>query len=265
MRPEEIAYKDGFRVSKNGRLYKAGESISYRKEKKRPVFSLNTGIKTVRVGVARLQAYQKFQKKLYDVQKVIHLNGDKEDCSFDNIAINPDYGKLNPTQKKAEQVAYDRGYRVTKTGNVLDANGNKVILSKNSAGYYIFGTGSKKYLDNPFYNVSVHRLQAFQKFGLKLYKSECVRHVNGDKSDNTWGNILVGSYVDNYHDIPKKSRKNIVNKMAITKRGIPQDTIDLILKLRSEEQSYKEISEITGLSKSWVWMISNNKTTYNKV
>lgn len=51
----------------------------------------------------------------------------------------------------------------------------------------------------------IHRLQAYQKFGDKIYeKGIVVRHLNGDRYDNSYDNIGIGTIIDNKNDIPKE-------------------------------------------------------------
>lgn len=49
--------------------------------------------------------------------------------------------------------------------------------------------------------VFIHRLQAYNKYGKKLFeKGIQVRHLNDIKTDNTWDNIALGTARDNYQD-----------------------------------------------------------------
>lgn len=41
----------------------------------------------------------------------------------------------------------------------------------------------------------IHRLQAYQKFGDKIYEDGIVvRYLNGDRYDNSYDNIGIGTY-----------------------------------------------------------------------
>jgi len=165
---------------------------------------------------------------------------------------------------RPEEIAYSRGYRVDKKGLVYNKENNLVILSKNDQGYLIFGTGSRRFKENLFYNIAVHRLQAFMKYGKEMYKSRVVRHLDENKSNNHIDNIRVGSYVDNYHDISKERRRKILHKMAVTKSSLLPTQIKEIKSLRNQGLYYREIAEKIGISLSWVCMIINNKTHYTK-
>ena len=55
--------------------------------------------------------------------------------------------------------------------------------------------------------IGVHRLQAYQKFGEKIFEAGLVvRHINGNSLDNSYDNIGIGTHSDNMLDIPKDKR-----------------------------------------------------------
>lgn len=56
----------------------------------------------------------------------------------------------------------------------------------------------------------VHRLQAYQKFGDKIYEDGIeVRHLDGNPSNNSWDNIEIGTHSDNMMDRPKEVRARL--------------------------------------------------------
>ena len=59
-----------------------------------------------------------------------------------------------------EQIAYEKGYRVTKDGNLLNTKGEK-IGSISTRGYERTGI----WLDKKRQKLDTHRLQAYQKYG----------------------------------------------------------------------------------------------------
>ena len=104
---------------------------------------------------------------------------------------------------RKEILAYNKGYRISEDGSIIGASG-KIILGS---------IGSKGYLKINFRHYgkltscSAHRLQAFQKYGDKIYCDGVeVRHLNGDKIDNSHSNILIGSHSENMMDIPSQIR-----------------------------------------------------------
>lgn len=165
-------------------------------------------------------------------------------------------------KNRNEYIAFERGYSVSPNGLVVNKSGQLVKVSINSEGYMIFGIGST--VKNTFKNISVHRLQAFMKFGVLMYKYDVVRHLDGDRLNNSIDNISVGSYIDNYNDISKKDRKEIIKKMAITKRALSKTDINSIFKLKKDGMLQCEIAKQYGLSAGHISNILNGKTTYLK-
>ena len=108
--------------------------------------------------------------------------------------------------------AYNRGYRVTKDGSILNSKKEiiKLVLKQK---YYVFGIR----INNKINNIFIHRLQAYQKFGNKIFEDKIiVRHLNGNPLDNSCDNIDIGYVKDNLFDIPIEQRiKNTQNSTNI--------------------------------------------------
>ena len=79
---------------------------------------------------------------------------------------------------------------------------NNIIGSKDKYGYQKFQIT----LSGKCIVIFSHRLQAFKKYGYKLYeKGIMVRHKDDVKSNNTVDNILIGTAKDNYNDRGKEA------------------------------------------------------------
>lgn len=106
---------------------------------------------------------------------------------------------------QTEKIAFNRGYKVLKDGTFLNPEGNIIGCNSKINGYYVSGikiNGISK-------NLKIHRLQAYQKFGDKIFDSNLmIRHLNGIKTDNSWDNIILGTNQENQLDIPKQKRIN---------------------------------------------------------
>lgn len=110
---------------------------------------------------------------------------------------------------KNVKFAYDKGYRVDEDGNVwYNGRQRKVHDSwggKRGKQYYSFCIKNE---DGKPKNVQVHKLQAYQKFGEKMFESGIVvRHLNDNSLDNTYNNIEIGTTSDNMFDMPVEKRK----------------------------------------------------------
>ena len=145
---------------------------------------------------------------------------------------------------KLEQYAKEKGYFVTKGGECFSPNGNKLGKSKNKEGYRQFairfnGTPRK---------LNIHRLQAYQKYGENIFKEGVeVRHLNGDKSDNSFENICIGSHKENMMDIPKEKRLSISLHATYFWRKHNREEIK---KFHNKNKSYRETKEKFGISSS---------------
>lgn len=157
-----------------------------------------------------------------------------------------------------EEIAYEKGYRVTKDGDLLNPKGKKIGCI-NSAGYEHTGFNvNKKRI-----NIATHRLQAYQKFGNKLYEDGImVRHLNGNKIDNSWDNIAIGTNKDNAMDIPKQKRKE--KTLKAVKKTIKYNK-EFVLKLREEYKlvkNYNELSAKYNMRSSDIWYLINKRKVF---
>ncbi len=108
---------------------------------------------------------------------------------------------------KKEKIAYEKGYRCTKDGILLNPI-KKEIGSTRGDGYIHFSIT----IDGYGKSIAAHRLQAYQKYDEKIYLDDLeVRHLNGDKSDFSWDNIVLGTRSQNMMDKSPKERKKCAN------------------------------------------------------
>lgn len=159
---------------------------------------------------------------------------------------------------KKEQIAYNRGFRVTKEGICISPKGNKVgsIKNYNNVKYKIIN-----FKDIKHFELFIHRLQAYQKFGEKIYEPNIVvRHLNNNSLDNSWDNIEIGTQSDNQQDIPKEQR--ILNALngAETQKKYSDELHKQVLEAREQGMTYKEIMEKFGIKcKSQVSFMINKR------
>ena len=96
------------------------------------------------------------------------------------------------------------GYKVDENGNCFNKKGLKVNGTKNKNGYITIGVR----INGLTAKIQVHRIQAYQKFGDKIYKKGIeVRHLNGVASDNSYKNIEIGTHSENMMDQSKEARE----------------------------------------------------------
>ena len=109
--------------------------------------------------------------------------------------------KLNENIKECSE----KGYEVLENGEV---KGKIKILSLriDKKGYKSFTFRNKNGAREV---VLVHRLQAYQKYGEKIFEKGIVaRHLDGNSLNNSWNNIGIGTPSDNQMDRNESCRKN---------------------------------------------------------
>jgi len=140
--------------------------------------------------------------------------------------------------------ATERGYVAQKDGTVISPSGVRLKLQATANGYHRFNV---KY-GNESYPIRVSNLVAYQKFGEKVFlESEQVRHLNGNRLDDSWENIDVGSVSQNSMDRPKQER---IKSAKHASTFIERKDWEFIDKDRAAGYSYKELRNKYGVSLS---------------
>lgn len=155
---------------------------------------------------------------------------------------------------KIEQIAYLKGYRVTMSGVLLNP---KNIEIGSLTGRYLYGSFKSKKNNVKLKRFSAHRLQAFQKYGNKLYEEGImVRHKNGNPIDNSWDNILIGTNKENAMDIPEHIR---ISRALHASSFLRKHDKEEVKKYYQECKSYKKTMEKFNISsKGTLHYILNN-------
>ena len=166
-------------------------------------------------------------------------------------------------------LAFKQGYRIDNEGNVISPKGKVINSFRN-------GTNAKPYLcfsirDKRNYKyakkVYVHKLQAYQKYGNRLFKPGIlVRHLDGNSENNSLENIVIGTHRENSLDIPKEKRItssiNSSRKMQnITRSKEERECIYLQL---HKNEPYKVISENFNISKGTLSYMKNKSLEYRE-
>lgn len=131
-------------------------------------------------------------------------------------------------------LAYERGYRISEQGLCFNKSGKQVGGYTNNTGYLAFSLR----VDKIPKRVNIHRLQAFQKYGHKLYeKGIMVRHLNGIKTDNSWDNIAIGTNSQNQMDIPEQIR---IKRALHATSFVRKHDKEIIREYHKHDNSYKK-------------------------
>ena len=153
---------------------------------------------------------------------------------------------------------YEKGYRVSKDGSVTSKHGPiKTTLDNTGKGYFRFTINSKLYKSTK--TIQVHRMQAYQKYGMKMFEEGiCVRHLNGNSHDNSYDNIAIGTLSDNQMDRPKEDRiKYAINASSFMRRFTDEQVQEILID-RVNGYTYKELCEKYDTSKSTLSYLFNH-------
>lgn len=148
-------------------------------------------------------------------------------------------------------IAANKGFIVSEEGVLYNKKG--VTVGSVLQGYHrctIKVSGKNEYFHT-------HRLQAFQKYGYKLFdEGILVRHSNGNSEDNSWENILIGSSSDNMFDIPKNIRIKKALHATSFMRKFDKDSVK---EFHAVDRSYKKtMQKFSITSKGTLNYILNN-------
>lgn len=143
-------------------------------------------------------------------------------------------------KNKIEQIASKRGYVVTEDGQFLNPRGKEIGTIER--GYYR-GT---LVVNKKRRHIKSHRLQAYQKYGDRIYEEGIVvRHKDGNSLNNSWDNILIGTHFDNTMDIPKQIR---IKRAKIATSYLIKFDAKKIKDFHKKERSYKLTMEKFGIT-----------------
>ena len=156
--------------------------------------------------------------------------------------------KLNFSRN--EEYAFKKGYKVTPEGLLIGLKGKP---STNYDKYGYLRIGAKK--NGKLIIIFAHRLQAYQKYGNKIYqKNILVRHLDGNKKNNASYNIAIGTVKDNYKDIPHIERKRNNIKQGLSQRKYNYKEIKEYHKKFSQK---KTLEKFNISNPSTLWYILN--------
>jgi hypothetical protein len=145
---------------------------------------------------------------------------------------------------RIEELVYNRGYRVDKDGILTNPKGESIgrVEPSGNLPYHL----SSVKIDGRSKKFRTHRLQAFQKFGDKMYEEGiCVRHLNGNSLDNSADNIEIGTHSDNMMDkSPEDRMKAALHATSFVRKYDKQEVRDFY----SEHRSYKKTMDRFGIS-----------------
>ena len=142
--------------------------------------------------------------------------------------------------------AHTKGFRVTDAGVAIKPDGSIQPVSLNNWGYWRF---SIKNTDGKIRAIMVHRLMAFQKFGIRLFDPGIeVRHLNGPQ-DNRKESIEIGTKSQNMMDRDPAVRKAIAAGAA---RKLTDEQVRQLREERVGGAKYSDLAQRYSIRKSTV-------------
>ena len=137
-------------------------------------------------------------------------------------------------------------YTIDNNGILKNRKG-KVVGSLNRQGYEKIQIT----LDGKCKEIFTHRIQAFKKFGRKMYETGIqVRHLNDIKTDNNWENIELGTAKDNYNDRGKKSIEESQKRATEASIKYSKELIEQAKEYYKETNNLKATSEKFNIPES---------------
>jgi hypothetical protein len=160
-------------------------------------------------------------------------------------------------RNKALLFAIKAGYTVSPCGTLLKNNIKHNVVS--FRGYLQLAVSFKDGDVRKDVYVSVHRLQAYQLFGDKIFKKGIVcRHLNSNKIDNSVFNIKIGTDADNARDNSPEHRLKYAINAASKIRRYPDEIMLQINSDRKHGMSYNKLREKYGIAKSTLSYMFND-------
>lgn len=165
---------------------------------------------------------------------------------------------MTPFSKSNQVVAYafEKGYRVSLNGEVLSPHNTKRKTAFRK-GYVSFNI---RY-EGKSIPVLVHKLCAFQKYGYMALSCDCIRHLDGNSTNNALNNIEIGSFSDNQMDKPIKERKReaTIASHSHSMKWSEKD-VEIIKAYHKKSCSYSETMKYFSISsKGTLHFILNNR------
>jgi len=154
-------------------------------------------------------------------------------------------------EDRIERQAHSRGYYVNDGGELMSFSGKRMNPHTGTTGYRYFK------MSKHGKRCSVHRLQAYQKFGDSLYDTGIVvRHLDGNPLNNRPENINIGTQSQNMMDRPQHIRMS--HALLATSKARKYNREEVKAHFNG---SYKKTMEYFGItSKGTLHFILNGST-----
>lgn len=160
---------------------------------------------------------------------------------------------------------FEEGYDINREGDLIRKDGSIKNLFRLAKNGYLFV--SLRLPTDERGQVSIHKLQAYKKFGEKMFeKGIVVRHLDGNRLNNSFDNIEIGTFSQNQLDRDKDELKIHALKAARAKQNMIRP---LEIRLKIYEMLYqnyptREIMDKYSIAKSTLYNMKKNSIEYNE-
>lgn len=123
------------------------------------------------------------------------------------------------------------GYRIcTETGSIYNKRGNLIKGCIASNGYRTVSIYIPELTNKKGYQVNVHRLVAYAKYGHCLFASGIeVRHLDGNKLNNRAENLALGTRLQNIMDMTPEQRSAKIKGKPSPRRKLSVEAVTEII------------------------------------
>ncbi len=165
-------------------------------------------------------------------------------------------------QEAAVRLAVAKGYTISKNGIIYNSKGYTLEGCLNTTGYRYITIRMDSYFGfRKCGKAMVHRIIGYLKFGDRVFDPKLqIRHLDGNKLNNSYSNISIGSPSDNRFDIPASERLRLGKLAAKARRKFTDAEIVAIRTRHNDGISYKYLMEEYNSAKSTLSYIINSKT-----
>lgn len=173
----------------------------------------------------------------------------------------------NALTRRCIVAAFENGYSVDKlSGMVISKTGRKLSGCLRKNGYIAVCVFIKGLTGPRGYQINVHQLIAFSKFGMSMFEDKIeVRHLDGNRTNNKAENIEIGTRSENMMDMPSAARSARNKEKVSPRRVLSNNEASLVRKAYDRGLAWGEctrLAEMLSVSTTTISEIGRRKT-YN--
>ena len=174
--------------------------------------------------------------------------------------------------REAIKIAYEKGYRIDIDGKLHGISGKELAVKlRGTQRYPTFAVNVGKLTSSGVYGIPAHKYAAFCFYGESAFgEGLVVRHLDGDVTNLSKENILLGSHSQNNMDKDPEVRKSAAKKARAAQGRRPNNAklnSDQVREIRNryeKGESGYAICKDYGVSNVTIYDIINGRK-YNDV